>query len=151
MSYGNNPFQSPLASSSGGPPNSDYALNKVKPFALTLMITMGVMMLLVVLGIVLNLLGMGLAAQAQDDPNMAMAMMQGTVGLISSVVGLAIGGFIIFACTKMMKLESHGMAFTATILAMIPCISPCCLLGLPLGIWGIMILNDPQVKASFRA
>ncbi|MEQ1905517.1 MAG: hypothetical protein ABL888_15115 [Pirellulaceae bacterium] len=152
MSYGNNPFQSPLASGSGGQ-NSGYALGKVKPFALTLMITMGVMMLLVVVGIVLNLLGMGFAAQAAqaaDDPNMAMMMMQGTIGLVSSIIGLAIGGFIMFACSKMMKLESYGMAMTATILAMIPCISPCCLLGLPIGIWGIVILNDPQVKAAFR-
>ena len=150
MSYGNNPFQSPLAAGPGGMPNSGYALNKVKPFAITLMVTMGLMMLLVVLGIVLNLLGLGLAAQAQNDPNMGLALMQGTIGVVASVVGLAVGGFIMFACLKMMKLESYGMAMTATILAMIPCVSPCCIVGLPLGIWGIVILNDPQVKASFR-
>ena len=40
---------------------------------------------------------------------------------------------------------------TATILAMIPCISPCCLLGLPVGIWSLVVLLDENVKASFRS
>jgi hypothetical protein len=32
---------------------------------------------------------------------------------------------------------------------MIPCLSPCCCLGLPIGIWALVVLLDNNVKASF--
>jgi hypothetical protein len=50
---------------------------------------------------------------------------------------------------KMQKLENHQLAFTASILAMIPCVSPCCFLGLPFGIWALVVLNKPEVKSQF--
>ena len=51
---------------------------------------------------------------------------------------------------KMMKLEHRGLAYAASILAMIPCISPCCILGLPFGIWSLVVLADNDVKSAFR-
>ena len=33
---------------------------------------------------------------------------------------------------------------------MVPCISPCCLVGLPIGIWALVVLNKPEVKGSFH-
>ena len=33
---------------------------------------------------------------------------------------------------------------------MVPCISPCCLLGLPFGIWALSVLNKPHVQAAFK-
>jgi hypothetical protein len=50
----------------------------------------------------------------------------------------------------MKRLENHGMSMAAAIIAMVPCISPCCLIGLPIGIWALTVLNDPSVKAAFR-
>jgi hypothetical protein len=51
---------------------------------------------------------------------------------------------------KMKRLESHGLAVTASILAMLPCTSPCCIIGLPLGIWALVVLSKPEVKSAFR-
>jgi hypothetical protein len=51
----------------------------------------------------------------------------------------------------MMKLRSRGLALTASILAMIPFTSPCCLLGLPVGIWSMLVLSKPEVSAAFEA
>jgi hypothetical protein len=39
---------------------------------------------------------------------------------------------------------------TASILALAPCISPCCLVGLPIGIWALVVLSKPEVKSSFH-
>ena len=50
----------------------------------------------------------------------------------------------------MKKLESYGMVMTATILSMLPCTSSCCCLGLPLGIWILIVLAKPEVKSAFR-
>ena len=66
-----------------------------------------------------------------------------TPGLIMSVV-------ILMGALKMKKLESYNFALTATIIAMVPCISPCCLVGLPIGIWALVVLMKPEVKAAFR-
>ena len=52
---------------------------------------------------------------------------------------------------KMKNLESYSFAMAASIIAMIPCIGPCCLLGIPFGIWSIVVLGDAQVKAAFRS
>ena len=78
-----------------------------------------------------------------------MMMMQGTIGMISGLIGIAIGVVILLGALKMKKLESYGFAMAAAILAMIPCISPCCILGLPFGIWALVVLLDESVKASF--
>jgi len=74
----------------------------------------------------------------------------GTIGIAQSTLGIVISGLVILGTIKMRRLESYGLAMTVSILAMIPCISPCCLLGLPFGIWSIVVLNQPHVKDAFR-
>jgi hypothetical protein len=75
----------------------------------------------------------------------------GTMGLVFSILHAAVAGAIIVGAQKMKNLQSRGMAMTAAILAMIPCLTPsvCCILGLPMGIWALVTLNDPVVKSSF--
>jgi predicted Zn finger-like uncharacterized protein len=78
----------------------------------------------------------------------------GAANLISSsvgaVLGLVLGSLIVWGAIKMRRLESYGLALTACIIGIIPC-HGCCLLGAIFGIWGIVILNDPDVKGSFMA
>ena len=56
---------------------------------------------------------------------------------------------IAIGAVKMMNLSSRGWGTTAAVLAMIPCISGCCLLGVPVGIWALVALSKPDVKAAF--
>ncbi|MGH7169833.1 MAG: hypothetical protein ACRELF_18240 [Gemmataceae bacterium] len=51
---------------------------------------------------------------------------------------------------KMKKLQSFGLVMTTCILAMLP-LHCCCLLGLPFGIWGLVVLNKPEVKDAFSS
>jgi hypothetical protein len=63
------------------------------------------------------------------------------------VIGLAL---IAWGAWRMRHLRSYGLAMTASILAMIPCFSDCCcLIGLPVGIWSLIVLLDKDVKAAF--
>ncbi|MDP8924982.1 MAG: hypothetical protein M3O34_19215 [Chloroflexota bacterium] len=48
----------------------------------------------------------------------------------------------------MRALRSWGVAMAGAILAIVPC-GPCCLLGLPFGIWAILVLIDDEVKQAF--
>lgn len=70
------------------------------------------------------------------------------LGLVLNVVGLAV---IVLGALRMKQLRSYGLAITASILAMIPCFtSCCCILGIPIGIWSLIVLFDKDVKAAFQ-
>ena len=75
---------------------------------------------------------------------------EGVIGLGSSIVGLIVAAFIIYAALKMKELQQWNLAIVASVLAMIPCISPCCIIGLPIGIWALVVLNRPEVKEAFH-
>jgi hypothetical protein len=77
-------------------------------------------------------------------------MLSGGVGLVFNVIGVIIGVVILLGALKMQKLQNYNFAMAAAIIAMIPCISPCCLLGLPAGIWALIVLMKPEVKAAFN-
>jgi hypothetical protein len=64
-------------------------------------------------------------------------------------VGILLSGLMLFGAIRMMTLKSYGLAVVSNIFAMIP-YSPCCLLGVPFGIWGLVVLMKPEVKAAFR-
>ena len=77
-------------------------------------------------------------------------MTNGPIGIISVLVALAISLFIFFGARKMQALRSYEFAFIAAILAMIPCLTPCCLIGLPFGIWALVVLCRKEVKSQFK-
>ncbi len=58
---------------------------------------------------------------------------------------IAVGG------AKMAFMESYSMARIGAALACIPLISPFVVWGIPFGIWALIVLNDPKVKAAFEA
>jgi hypothetical protein len=78
------------------------------------------------------------------------AMFAGPIGIVDNLLCIVIAGVVLFGAIKMKRLENHGLAMAASILAMIPCLSPCCLLGLPLGIWALVVLLKPEVKSAFH-
>jgi len=74
----------------------------------------------------------------------------GGATLVFSIIGILMSALILLGGIKMKNLENHGLAMTASIVAMIPCISPCCLIGLPIGIWAVVVLSKPEVKNAFH-
>lgn len=74
----------------------------------------------------------------------------GTIGVGVNIIGMLVSGLILVGGLKMRKLENYGLVMAATIIAMIPCISPCCLIGLPIGIWALVVLSKPEVKSTFH-
>jgi hypothetical protein len=121
------------------------------------------LMVTAVLGFVVNLLGTlwnlmaaagwGFAPMGRNaNPEMerVFALFTGTLGVVSGVVALGVAGVIFVGALKMKRLESHGWAMAASILALAPCVSPCCLIGLPIGIWALVVLAKPEVKAAFQ-
>jgi hypothetical protein len=65
------------------------------------------------------------------------------------IVGIFSWAFVIFGAVKMKKLQGRGLAIAASIVAMLPCGYLCCVIGLPIGIWSLVVLNKPDVKSFF--
>ena len=129
--------------------NRAAAMDQLKGPAIGLMATAGIGAAFQLLGLVLNLMGAGMGAMmsgGEGIPN----MLSGGIGVVFSVIGLIMSVVVFMGASKMKNAESYGFAMAASILAMIPCISPCCLLGLPLGIWALVVLLKPEVKAAFQ-
>ncbi|MEN6366184.1 MAG: polysaccharide biosynthesis/export family protein [Thermoguttaceae bacterium] len=57
------------------------------------------------------------------------------------------GMMMIFAALKMERLQAYGLAITASILAII--VSPSNLIGLPIGIWALVVLSNPDTRNAF--
>jgi hypothetical protein len=84
-----------------------------------------------------------------SDANVPMAAMYAVCG-IAILIFLAVGGLIIAAGVKMRALKSYGLAMAGAILSCVPCcVGLCCLPGLPIGIWALVVLMNDDVKRSF--
>lgn len=93
--------------------------------------------------------------QLRNNPDLApmmgmMEFMTSTGGRVAfSLPYLILNALIFFGALKMKNLQSYGLAMTAGILSLIPCCGPCVCLGIPLGIWALVALRKPEVRASF--
>ena len=74
----------------------------------------------------------------------------GGAGVATSLLGMAVSIFLLFSALQMYRLKHYGLAFAGAIIVMVPCISPCCCLGLPAGVWALVVLSRPEVKAAFH-
>src|SRR5262249_424569 len=102
--------------------------------------------------LLMRILGLGMMAangQQTGMPSWA-TMLSGTMGMVMSGIGILTSVIIFVGALKMKKLESFGFAMAASIIAMIPCVSPCCLLGIRIGIWALVVLSKPEVKGAFH-
>ena len=132
------------------------AAARVSGPATALMVTAILSMLLDLGGIAFLLtpaarMGHGAAFHQNElAPNFPLVVGPG-VQATGSAFSFLIAVVILIGAIRMKTLQNHGFAMTVAIIAMIPCVSPCCLLGLPFGIWAIVVLNDPSVRAAFRS
>jgi hypothetical protein len=102
------------------------------------------------LALAINVLGVSFGAMQSGQGEPWVNLFSGTIGIVSSIVTIAIAGLILYGALKMKKLQGYGWAITASILALVPCVSPCCLVGTPIGIWALVVLAKPEVKGAFH-
>ena len=75
----------------------------------------------------------------------------GAYGAIATIVINALFQIlIILGGIAMVRAKGKGMATTGAVLSIIPCLSSSlCFLGIPFGIWAVIVLSDSNVKRLF--
>lgn len=123
--------------------------------AIAMMVTAGLDITWAIVDLLLRVLGVSfIAASAPkgrvggpQTTDLAVSMAAGVGG---DIIGACFAILILVGALKMKSLSSYALAMTACIISMLPC-HACCCLGLPFGIWGLVILNKPEVKDAFSS
>jgi len=134
------------------PPAGPGAAQQVQGPALGLLITAGIAILFSLLGLVLNLFGIGMSGLSNlggGAGDQYARYFTGGLGIVSAIVCLAIFGFVAWAALQMKQLRGWTLAVVASVLALLPCFCPSCFVGIPVGIWSLVVLMKPEVKAAF--
>ena len=73
------------------------------------------------------------------------------LGALIALVGLLLTSVAVIAGSiDMLRLKNHRSARVASIVAIVPICSPCFFLGIPFGIWALVVLGKPGVKQLFK-
>jgi DNA-directed RNA polymerase subunit RPC12/RpoP len=93
-----------------------------------------------------------IAAQARnaEQAQAAQGVFYGIIAgyCVVGLIALVINGVVINGAVQMVRLRSWNSAKMSAGLAIVPCSALC--LNIPLGIWALVVLNQPEVKRLFR-
>ncbi|MGE0788113.1 MAG: hypothetical protein AB7S26_20750 [Sandaracinaceae bacterium] len=99
--------------------------------------------LISVIGSVLVALGSLMSFLSNEDPGQLVAA-------VWSTLGIAFNAVIIFGGMRMKSLQTYPLAMACAVFCCLPtCSGFCCVVGLVPGIWSIVVLMRPEVKAAF--
>lgn len=152
--YGQQGYYDPYAAQ-----RIEMAKSMVKGPAMTLLILGGLWLAYIVIEAmraVLQLAGVvGMPTQEELDPfGTAPPWMTAEVavlmGLGVSTVLFIAAVLMLFGMFRMLQVRGFGLAMTGAIISMVPCMSPCCVIGIPFGIWALIVLLKPEVKYAFQ-
>lgn len=68
---------------------------------------------------------------------------------LSQAVTLTVNALVFGGALHLLTRRHYGLARLACGLACLPFCGPCYLLAIPVGIWGLVVLRRPEVRASF--
>jgi hypothetical protein len=109
---------------------------------------LSLVVLVTVLAFNVWLLASGMAARL-PEPNLLSKHTQIIVRMMLELVMLAFHAVTIVGALRMRGLRSYGLARAGAMLACIPCLAPCLVLGIPVGVWALIVLARPEVRDAF--
>ena len=148
-----NPYAAPATLATGSRRISKVeALSKTKICAIFLFVITGfsvVHHLFVGISTVVVLAMDPAAMQGMNGPQGAEQVGQVVGGLAGGSIGIVMDILVILGAYNLMNLKKYSMAMTGAVIACIPCCGPCFVLGIPFGIWALVLLNNTEIKAHF--
>jgi hypothetical protein len=79
---------------------------------------------------------------------------QGMVGPLAATIQGAfviVNSVIIVGAVQMVRFQSRPFAIVASVLAIVDIASGCCCLGIPIGIWSLIVLMSDDVQRAFES
>jgi hypothetical protein len=70
--------------------------------------------------------------------------------LANDLFTLTMSLLVLVGALRMKALRSYEFSMIAAVLALLPCVTSCCLIGLPFGIWAILVLRRSGIKSQFK-
>lgn len=150
-----NPTGQPFGMPSPGavPPAGPNAREALNVPGILFIVIGGIGVLLALYGVATSGMSEAQLAQAMSDPNFPpqakefLSKFAGS-GKIINLLALPVYALVIFGGIQMRSLKMYPLAVATALVAMIPCQCACCL-GLPVGIWALMVLFKPEIRAQF--
>lgn len=145
-----NPYSSP---SSNNPSHNSTAKGAVSAPAIALMVVSIIAIVLGLLGLVGDVFLILSGAIERLEENNTGPVSKYTTVMIRTAWGILLviaSTFVLYGAVQMKSLTNYSIAKAAAIVAMIPMLGPCCVLGIPFGIWAIIVLGKPEVRDAFR-
>ncbi len=124
----------------------EQARGEVLPPAVGLIVVGG-------LGVLVNLLQIGICLFLPDLVRTMQPLGDGasaTVALVAGTVFLLVSLGVLAAGIAMAAGRLYGLALLGSVLAMLNIGNLCCLLGLPAGIWALVVLQRSYVRDAFQ-
>lgn len=151
------PTSMPAMAPISGGGSREAALQAVKAPAICLIVIAGLGIALFFFGAISNFLGGAVMRHppANMPPEMqnfyqSMQNARGPLGGLLDLFFVAMDALVLIGAIKMMRLQNRPFAIAACIIAMLPfTVFCCCIPGLPFGIWGLVVMNKPEVKSQF--
>lgn len=143
-----NPYESPVLYQED---RNAKAIVQGPAIALIVVSSIAILLGLLALGLDIVLIAVGAIERLE-------AMNEGPISkytqiAIRSIWGVALiiaSSFVLYGAIQMRNLEKYEIARAAAIVAMVPLLGPCCIVGIPFGIWAFIALGKPGVRNAFR-
>ena len=148
-----NPYGSPSRPSKSNRPNRSRSAAGVKAPAIALIIVAAIALVVGTLALIGDVVLIASGAVAKLEEMNTGPISEYTQITIRTIWGIALiiaSAFVLYGAIQMVSLKNYGASKMAAIIAMIPLLGPCCILGIPFGIWAFVVLGKPEVKAAFR-
>jgi hypothetical protein len=133
------------------------AADAVRGPAIALLVTGILNMALAVVDLIARIFMLANFGQGQAPPNLPPFLQEVfnnrsaiAIGIATDAVGIVLAILIMVGSVRMRRLESYGMSVAASVISMLPCVTACCCLGIPFGIWSLIVLNRPEVRSCFH-
>lgn len=127
-------------------PHPQHQSPSVAPPAIALMVVSIICIAMMVLSLASSLfMLLSGAVDMLPDPRGLQISKETQIGIRMAwaLILLAASAFTLYSAIQMKNLKSHSTAKMGAIVACIPCIGPCCIVGIPFGIWALIVLAKP--------
>jgi len=128
-----------------------HAKSQISGPAISLIVVSIICLVLVAFGIVFDviILATGFTdemIQPRGMPKSVQVMIRMAWGLLLMVSNTV----VLIGAIKMLQLKNYEFARISAIISVIPCVGPCCVLGIPFGIWALVVMGRPEIKNAFH-